>query len=148
MVITTKKGDLGLSDIKDNRLSKDELVFEVLGTIDETIAHIVLCQSITKNDEFKQIVDDLSTIAAIISGYKNLFEHERIQKLDHKIVTFHHINIFSYPYNDYNKSIINVTRTIVRRLERVYWQYHKINNIDDNVGIYLNRLSDYLFTFI
>lgn len=148
MAITTKGGDTGSSNIKDTRLSKTDIVFDVLGTIDELIAHLVICQTLTKKDEFKMLVSELSTIAAIIAGYQTTFDQTRIKQLEEIIFTFHHINIFSYPYNDYNKSIINLTRTIARRLERVYWQYDQKHDLDHNIGVYLNRLSDYLFTFV
>ncbi len=148
MAITTKGGDTGLSNIKDSRLPKTDIVFDVLGTIDELIAHLVICQTLTKKNEFKMLVDDLSLIAAIIAGHQTTFDQNRIKQLEEIIFTFHHINIFSYPYNDYNKSIINLTRTVARRLERVYWQYDQNHDLDHNIGIYLNRLSDYLFTFI
>ena len=148
MAITTKHGDNGYSNIKDAILPKNSIVFDVLGTIDELIAHLVICQNITNKSEFKLLVDDLSTIAAIIAGYQTTFNQNRIEQLEEIIFTFHHINIFTYPYNDYNKSIINLTRTIARRLERVYWQFKQNHELDHNIDIYLNRLSDYLFTFI
>lgn len=148
MGITTKSGDKGFTYIKDKSLAKDDIIFDLLGTIDETIAWLVLCYNLTNEVVFKNIVDQLSVIAGLVAGYGNIDLHESIKLMEDKTLSFHHINIFTYPYNDYNKSIINLTRSVVRRLERLFWKYKQINEIDDNIGVYLNRLSDFLYTFI
>lgn len=148
MGITTKSGDKGFAYIKDKSLSKDDIIFDLLGTIDETIAWLVLCYNLTNDVVFKSIVEKLSAIAGLIAGYGKIDLQEDIKLMEDKTLSFHHINIFTYPYNDYNKSIINLTRSVVRRLERSFWKYKQIYEIDDNIGVYLNRLSDFLYTFI
>ncbi|MEA5026801.1 MAG: ATP:cob(I)alamin adenosyltransferase [Erysipelotrichaceae bacterium] len=148
MGITTKKGDLGQTMLKHQPVQKSAATIELLGTLDETIAQLVICYNLTADTSFQAVISDLSLIAAVTAGYKDSFDSTLIRKLDEKTAQFHSINTFSYPYNDYNKSVINLTRTVARRLERVYWRYGCENLINEDIAAYLNRLSDYLYTFL
>lgn len=148
MAITTKKGDLGKTSTKSFQLSKDDITIELLGTIDETIANLVVVYNLIKIEELRFIVDDLSLFASIIAGYKQAFDKNLIIKLDTKIASYQKTFNFSYPYDNYNNSIINVTRTIVRKLERTYWKYCRDHQPNQDIAAYLNRLSDYLYTFL
>jgi len=148
MGIATKKGDLGQTSIKDLCLTKDDITIELLGTIDETIANLIVVYNLLKVEEIKLIVNDLSLFASIIADYKQSFDKKLIIKLDTKIASHQATFRFSYPYDDYDKSIINITRTVVRRLERTYWKYCQDHNVKQDIAAYLNRLSDYLYTFL
>ena len=148
MALTTKKGDFGKTSIKDLQLNKDDITIELLGTIDETIANLVVVYNLIKVEEIRSIVDDLSLFASIIADYKKTFNKDLINKLDTKIADYQKTFSFSYPFDDYQKSIINVTRTIVRKLERIYWRYCQEHNFNNDIAAYINRLSDYLYTFL
>lgn len=146
-MITTKRGDTGYTDIYQKRVKKDDSVIELLGTIDECIAYIVLIHSINPIQELKQIVNDLSDIAASVAGYKSidLFQVERITFLESKKSI--DLKEFQYPFDDTIRAHYNVARTIVRRLERLFIRYSNDFSQSSNIIAYLNRLSDYLFLY-
>ena len=145
MVITTKKGDLGKTTYKDITLDKDSPLMEVIGTIDELSAYLVYLATLDHSDKWKERVFELSKLAAYLTGYCDKFDNSYITKLEIEISKCDKFE-FKYPFDDSYKAQVNIARTIARRLERRYITYAK-NNLDTGVSSYLNRLSDYLYTF-
>ena len=52
---------------------------------------------------------------------------------------------FLYPGGNEAAAVIDITRTVSRRLERLVVKYTEAEKISPNIFKYLNRLSDYLF---
>ena len=70
------KGDQGKSSLIDGRLiSKGDLAFEVIGSLDEATAHIgmsiSLCQDLEIINTLQSIQDQLSKLMGFIAGVKN-----------------------------------------------------------------------------
>ncbi len=147
MAISTKKGDQGFSDFKKERILKSDPCFEVLGQIDTLMALIIMhCAKF--NDHTKDgmmIVDELSLLCAIISGYSNEeeFKIEFLERLDKDLELSSSLNQFIYPFDNEENASFNLIRTQVRTVER--WLY-KCNNLTNPViKSYINRLSDWYF---
>ena len=141
-MITTKKGDKGQTTCGDKRVDKDNLLVEVVGTIDELQAILELIGGEAR------IVDDLSQIMGVVGCgtkvdmIKKVWGLEKkMEKLEKKLPELKQFLRFK------NKKGLNLNwaRTVCRRLERRVVALGKIEKIEGEVLIYFNRLSDYLF---
>lgn len=141
-MITTKKGDKGQTTCRDKRIDKDNLLVEVIGTIDELQSVLELIGGEA------EIVDDLSQIMGMVGCgtqveiIKKVWELEKkMEKIEKKLPELKQFLRFK------NKKALNLNwaRTICRRLERRVVSLGKIEKIEGEVLIYFNRLSDYLF---
>lgn len=113
-------------------VSKDGILLEVVGTLDEL-------QAIVEDEEIQR---DLSKIMAAISLDR------KVSDLDTKILNlkkkFGSLKSFLIFKNEKARKL-NWCRTVCRRAERRLVSLNKVQQIDPNILIYINRLSDYLF---
>jgi cob(I)alamin adenosyltransferase len=162
MKIYTKTGDKGLTSlIGGTRVPKHHLRIESYGTVDELNSYIGLIrdQDISEHDKdiLKQIQDRLFTIGAslaadpekskmIIPDLKDddveLLERE-MDIIDEQLPPLKH---FILPGGSNAISFCHIARCVCRRAERITVHLAGESPVDEKVNIYLNRLSDYLFT--
>ena len=162
MKIYTKTGDKGETGLfGGQRVSKDSLRITAYGTIDELNSFIGL--AITEvNDEGVRmdllniqnklfvLGSDLATpedktdklsIQRTPASYSTEME-EMIDKYDAQL---EELRNFILPGGTKGAALLQVCRTICRRAEREVVALKKTVTIDDNILIFLNRLSDLLF---
>jgi len=157
--IVTKKGDRGYTyTYSKDKLSKDDLRLEVVGTMDELCSFLGMAKSLVKDRSGKDILEkiqkDLFTIGGQVSGLgskklkrriasRNIrYLEDKIEKLEKKSS----IKIFVLPGDNLVSSTLHVARTIARRLERrVVALKNKKKFKKKNILIYLNRISDLIF---
>jgi len=162
MTIYTKKGDKGETGLPgDKRLSKGELIFEVLGDLDQTNASLGLAISYLTHDNEKPLVVQLQDIQASLLGVgaclasENPSEQIIVKKLPGLTIALEkqidrwndqlpELNNFILPGGDSAGAALHLTRTISRRAERSYHRLPEANKVQE-VSIYLNRLADYFF---
>ena len=162
MKIYTKTGDKGYTSlIGGTRVPKHHLRIEAYGTVDELNSYIGLIrdQEITGHDKeiLKQIQDRLFTIGASLAADPErskmvipdlnaedieLLERE-MDKMNEQLPPLRH---FILPGGDNTISFCHIARCVCRRAERLSVHLAEESKVDENVNIYLNRLSDYLFT--
>jgi cob(I)alamin adenosyltransferase len=113
-------------------VSKDGVLLEAVGTLDELQAVV----------EDEKIQRDLSKIMAGVSLDK------KVLSLDKKILNlkkeFGLLTKFLIFKNEKARRL-NWARTVCRRAERRLVSLNKVQQIDPNILIYINKLSDYLF---
>ena len=135
-------------------LEKRDLVFDVLGTVDELNSHIGMVASFNlKNsitNQLHQIQKNLFAIGATIACDKksSITEHEitRIEKaIDQWSENLPAMTHFILPTGSLEVSQCHITRAVCRRAERLMWKINDKKAVDERILIYLNRLSDYLF---
>ena len=153
MKVTTKTGDQGNTGIYDKRLEKDDALIDLLGHLDEVMAHFIYAQAHYPEalQEFKTRVDELILIASIVAGFKpeSDFKEATVAHLEEEIKKIaEQCSGFVYPFDDPYRATLNVLRTVVRRLERVMVRAFKQNQDYPLIRIYTNRLSDYVFILI
>jgi len=141
-MITTKTGDKGQTTCGNNRVSKDSLLVEVVGTIDELQSILELIGG----EEL--VVDDLSELMGKIGcgsevdiGKKVLFLEKDIEKLENELPKMTKFLRFK----DKKALNLNWARTVARRLERRIVALDNLEKLDGMILEYFNRLSDYLF---
>ena len=168
MKIYTKTGDKGKTSLfGGTRVPKHHLRIDAYGTIDELNSHIGLLrdQKIDNNTSaaLLKIQNELFTIGSMLatppekeklkSGKDRLAifkisvdeilflekEIDAIQKLLPEMTNF------ILPGGHQTVSFCHIARCVCRRAERLTVQLHQEEPVDENVLVYLNRLSDYLF---
>jgi len=160
--IYTGFGDGGKTRLLgDEVVDKDNLRVESCGTIDELNSVIGLLITYV---EMKTLVEDLQKIQYIlfelsaelaISDKKNqkspgsVINNGNIKdlenKIDHLESQLDPLKNFILPGGYRGAAICHLARTICRRAERKLISLNKIEMINAQLPIYINRLSDYLF---
>ncbi len=157
MSVYTKTGDKGKTSLYGGkRVSKTNLRIEAIGNIDElnSTLGVVLSSLKEKNlkDELSRIQSDLFGIGALLANPsssskldKRGVEFEKIiDGLDKKLPE---LNNFILPGGGEAGSHLHLARTVARRAERRIVQLSEKENVQAEILIYMNRLSDLLFMF-
>ena len=139
MTITTKTGDDGKSRWMGKVVDKDSPLLEAIGTLDEL-------QALVEDEEIQK---DLYQIMGTLSGdSRNKIQDSRIEQLEQEINRLEgelkKIDGFLIFKNPEARKL-NWVRTVCRRTERRLVTLNKAQQLDSNILIYINRLSDYLF---
>jgi cob(I)alamin adenosyltransferase len=157
--ITTKTGDKGESGLANGqRVSKDHLVFEVVGTLDELNSWLGLVA--TKMDTtFKDHKDYLYEIqdtlfyvgAEVAQSPKAKLSSTAVTKLERrsealqKSMEKNWITKFLLPGGTELGAHLDIARTVCRRCERLMVAFSHQEKISSTLLRYLNRMSDYLY---
>jgi cob(I)alamin adenosyltransferase len=150
MKIYTKTGDKGLTSLYDcSRVSKSSDLIELLGDIDELNSFIGIIESSKLLEDIQVWLFDLGTIIANpcekkkYNFDKNLEFTKILEKeIDDMTSELPKLRNFILPTGN-----IHLSRAIARRCERRMVKIkEEYIHIDDNCLIFINRLSDYLFT--
>ncbi|MDD4784887.1 MAG: ATP:cob(I)alamin adenosyltransferase [Candidatus Shapirobacteria bacterium] len=139
-MITTKNGDKGKTTCGNKKVSKDDLLVEVVGSIDEL-------QAILEMVEENEVVDDLRNIMGELGGgIKFLISDFQFStnKMEEEIKKIPEVKSF-LKFKSQRALKLNWARTVCRRVERRLVSLQKRDKIDQNILKYFNRLSDYLF---
>jgi cob(I)alamin adenosyltransferase len=163
MKIYTKTGDKGDTSLfGGKRVAKDDLRIEAYGTVDEVNSILGLAVTEIKSIDVKNVIlkiqntlfnvgSDLATplenqnssshIARIEEKDSTLLENI-IDELDAKLSV---LTNFILPGGLKGAAYLHNARTVCRRAERKLVTLSKNENINSQIIIYLNRLSDLLF---
>lgn len=161
MKIYTKTGDKGMTSlVGGTRISKGDLKIESYGTVDELNSWIGLLRdqpvNESRRDLLKEIQDRLFTIGADLAS-----EHEQTKKkipdlfdtdiqlleneMDKMDTEIPPLRAFVLPGGHQSVSFAHVARTVCRRAERLVIRLSEVEETNELIVKYLNRLSDYLF---
>lgn len=157
MTIYTKKGDQGLSALADGkRLSKDELVFTVLGDLDELQAWLGKLRDDQTQVEYHPWIIDVQKKLLAIGAYiatgnttsdfpfeKNILEMENfIDGIQNQLPPLKNFILYGgHPLI----SNTQISKAVCRRLERHLVSFDKVSKLQIDLNPYINRLSDALF---
>ncbi len=163
MKIYTKKGDTGQTSLLGGtRVAKHHLRIEAYGTIDELNSYIGVIRDqdpATDYREFlKEIQDNLFTMGSLLASdpEKNNFKlpqlteqdvtdlENSIDEMDNELPA---LKNFVLPGGHPANSFAHVARCVCRRAERLAVHLAEDAEVEPITLKYLNRLSDWLFTF-
>lgn len=158
MSITTKHGDDGYTSLLNGkRVHKFDLRVELMGAMDELSSYIGLIkneaqdsdiikelETVQRNlstimaqiaygdtDKYNLCIEDLSDIEAFTKNYESMYISE---------------GGFILPGETRLSALMDVARTIARRVERQAVSVDRFYQIHENCKIYINRISDYLYS--
>lgn len=156
MSICTKTGDKGTTSLfTGERVPKNSLRVRAYGTVDEVSSALGLARAFAKKEDVQKLLLKLeqtnlklmADLASITDKYH--ITNETIAEIDHKIVELEAklppITAFIMPGNSKSGAFLDLARTTTRRAEREVLTLADTETINDNVRIYLNRLSDLCF---
>lgn len=160
--ISTKKGDKGSSkNYSNEEFLKDDIVFDLVGTIDELSSLLgVTYHYSTFKEEIKAIQRVLQTINSLVATTDekrrtqlvqvNVEDVAHLEKLEQELLKGLSIErIFVLPGSETSKdkAYLHLSRAVTRRAERVLVRFIKSNERSDlyDALSYVNRLSDLLF---
>lgn len=161
MKIYTKTGDRGTTALfGGKRVSKADLRIETYGTVDELNSWVGVLRdqevNAKRSADLIEIQDRLFTIGSILatepgnqkvripalSDADTVFLENLIDTMDAQLPP---MRFFVLPGGAPAVSFGHVCRTVCRRAERLIISLNNSEPIDNQVIIYMNRLSDYLF---
>lgn len=166
--IYTKTGDKGETSLfTGQRVPKNDLFIDALGTVDECNSAIGAAISFMNNEpllqstkeELEIIQHALFDVGAALATPrtraanskidKTRFDHDGIELLEKWIdkmdETLPELKAFILPGGHPAGAMLHLARSICRRAERIVVPLNTSADVSDHVLIYLNRLSDYLF---
>jgi cob(I)alamin adenosyltransferase len=163
MKIYTKTGDKGETGLfGGQRISKNSPRIDAYGTVDELNSFIGLALTEVKDEDIKSLLlkiqnqlfvlgADLSSPASIKDKKKNILRipAEYYEGLEKSIDFFDEkldlLKNFILPGGSKAASYLHICRTITRRAERKVVAISSLEQINENIVIFLNRLSDLFF---
>jgi cob(I)alamin adenosyltransferase len=163
MKIYTKTGDKGETSLfGGERVSKNNVRIKAYGTIDELNSFIGLALTEINSEEIKNILIDIQNKLFIVGSDLATPDNEKNKKLNIRRTSEDFISKaesdidiindkleplrnFILPGGSKGASLLHVCRTVTRRAEREVVELKKMDNISDNILVFLNRLSDLFF---
>lgn len=169
MKIYTRTGDRGTTAlVGGSRTSKDDIRVEAYGTVDELMANMGYLHdllglhgteatelSARLQGELEVILDRLMVCAALLASDSEVSKHvpqitpEDVlwleAKTDISLDGLPELRNFTLPCGHILLSYSHICRTVCRRAERRAVSASAQFSLDQSVGSYLNRLSDYLY---
>ncbi len=163
MKIYTKTGDKGETSLfGGERVSKNHQRICAYGTIDELNSFIGLALTEVKSQEIKDILTDIQNKLFIVGSDLATPQTDKnnklnIQRTSEKFIIDAEKDIdtisekldplrnFILPGGSKGSALLHICRTITRRAEREIVALKKMDNISDNILVFLNRLSDLFF---
>ena len=158
MKIYTKFGDKGKTSLVGKVTDKDDQRVIAYGEVDELNAIIGVVISHTRHENIKEILipiqKDLFTIGADLAnpqGEKlNRISPARVSEFEKTIDEIWEqlppLTHFVLPGGTQTASLLHLARTVCRRTERAVVALSKKEKINPDIIVYINRLSDLLFT--
>jgi len=166
--IYTKTGDKGQTSlIGGTRLPKHHIRIEAYGTVDELNSHIGLLRDVVSEqatiDLLITIQDRLFTIGSQLAAdpekkpadgktakmqLPQIFEEDIValeKAIDSIDALVPEMKSFVLPGGHPHVSYCHIARCVCRRAERAVLRLAANEPVDEIIGKYLNRLSDYLF---
>lgn len=157
MGLYNKTGCLGeTSNLSGLRISKNDILIHFIGTTDELNSHLGLVKAMLSIKETGQFIEEIQkNLMKLMSHASDItnsvyFFSEReagvlekeIDSLSEKLPKQFQLVI---PGKNITEAQIHIARTVARRAERLFAAASEEYPLCKNAGVYLNRLSDYLF---
>ncbi|MGI0090792.1 MAG: cob(I)yrinic acid a,c-diamide adenosyltransferase [Nitrososphaerales archaeon] len=167
MKIYTKTGDKGETGLYGGkRVRKNSLRVSAYGDIDETNAAIGIARSYIQegssgsrevlgfiDSALETVQNKLFAVGAVLSGSEDPNFSVKDSDLDYLEKCIDHIDeqvqpikAFILPFGTDLSARLHLARTVARRAERSVVALADTEQIDPNILVYANRLSDFLFT--
>ena len=162
--VYTRSGDEGMTGLLGgSRVAKDSPQVEAYGTLDELNAALGVVKAMGPTGEVGEVLTRLQAYCYQMNAEIASDEQGRsllkqavaeedvtwieavIDEFDSKLPKLTH---FIVPATTPPAAFLNQARTLCRRAERRVWAWSRKTQINPHVIVFLNRLSDLLFTLM
>jgi cob(I)alamin adenosyltransferase len=159
--IYTKVGDAGETSLgTGDMVSKDHPRIEAYGTVDELNSNLGIIVRLVPDDYGKELIlliqNDLFDLGADLcvpisesEGVRLRMQSAQWERLEREIDRYNEnlapLNSFVLPGGSELSCWLHIARTVCRRSERYVVHLGRMEKINQDAIIYLNRLSDLLF---
>lgn len=163
MKIYTKTGDKGETSLfNGRRVPKSDIRVEAYGNVDELNSYIGLITTFDIPNDVRKVLEEVNRVLfeigtdlatpndnpRKIKRVKRL-NKERInfleEKIDHYSALLPELRNFILPGGSSESAWLHIARTVCRRAERRVVELSQKEEINTNIVVFLNRLSDFLF---
>lgn len=166
MKIYTRSGDAGQASLfNGQRAYKDEAVFHALGDVDELNSALGVAAAFLSNEKLLQQIEDIqsrlldvgSAVATPLQSSSEaklqrtrfdgaVFAGELESWIDDLQSHLPTLKNFILPSGGRASALLHHARSVCRRAERSIVVLSRQRTVDEEINMYINRLSDYLFT--
>jgi cob(I)alamin adenosyltransferase len=154
--IYTRQGDTGYTTFRDQRIAKDDLLIDTIGSLDELNAALGLvaalpCQNTDVQQALLTIQNDLFNLGGELHSPLHItITAEKVTQLEQQLDSWNKtltpLKEFLLPRGNQLSAACHLARTICRRAERYLVRLHRQIPLQNPEMLrYLNRLSDLLF---
>ncbi|MFZ5437446.1 MAG: cob(I)yrinic acid a,c-diamide adenosyltransferase [Patescibacteria group bacterium] len=164
--VSTKTGDKGETSLANGqRIAKDDLVVELIGTLDELNSQLGLVRTklkiILKESADKELLaqerivfliqKQLFVLGAYVAQADIKLSVDFLQKIEQQSTNLQELmadnwhSRFVLPGGHEVAALLDIARSVCRRLERIGVTYQRNQSVDDLLLKTINRLSDYLY---
>jgi ATP:cob(I)alamin adenosyltransferase len=142
--------------LNGRKVSKNDPLIHFSGTADELNSHLGLVKALLDDADTRRFIEEiqknLMKLMSHVSDSKNdkyVFtekETARLEKETERLTAMlPKSSQFVLPGSDVIDAQIHIARTVARRAERLFIAANEKYPLCPNAGVYLNRLSGYLF---
>ena len=160
--VYTRTGDKGMTSlVGGKRVPKNHVRLEAYGMVDELNSQIGVLMSYVDDEHDHDFLLGVQNTLFVVgsnlatdTSVRELSQGsvvspemvERIEKeIDEVDASLPPLRAFVLPSGCRAASVAHVCRTVCRRAERRILSLHDVAEVDEQVMLYVNRLSDYLF---
>lgn len=156
--VYTRSGDDGTTSLfSGKRVPKHDIRIKAYGTIDELNSWMGIIRDSVKNSpqDIIRIQKNLMTIGSQLANDKEDFPIEKIkiddvalleQNIDSMTADLPPLRNFVIPGGHAAISYTHLARSVCRRAERYITELNENVKVEEEIIVFINRLSDYLFT--
>ncbi|WP_068786713.1 cob(I)yrinic acid a,c-diamide adenosyltransferase [Paenibacillus phocaensis] len=161
MSIYTRSGDQGQTSVIGGRVTKDDAQVEAYGSIDELNSFVGQAASLSDEEQLADLREQLLEIQQELFDCGSDLAYVKLSESRYKVtpemaerlevwIDRHQsenppLEKFILPGGTPLAAALHVCRTVCRRAERRVVTLGQVKEINADVLIYLNRLSDYFF---
>jgi len=142
--------------LNGQKVSKNDIVIHFCGTADELNSHLGLVKALLSEMDtcgfIEEIQKNLMKLMSHVSDPaddKYVFSEKETACLQKEIerlkALLPELSRFVLPGRDVIEAQIHIARTVARRAERFFAAVNEKQPLCTNAGVYLNKLSDYMF---
>lgn len=159
MTVYTKRGDKGETSLFSDKfgsktVSKDSVRISAIGAVDEVNSYLGVVITFSENGkldkELEVVQNNLFTVGSVLAGSDLKFSKTKSTSLEKQIDKMEKelppLKNFILPGGTRLAGLLHFARSLARRAERRVVALSTIEEVNSNILVYLNRLSDYLFT--
>ena len=161
-IVYTRTGDKGMTSLIGGiRVPKNHARLEAYGTVDELNSQIGVLMSYMNDEHDYNFLLGIQNMLFVVgsnlatdTSVRQLSEgsvvsHEKVEEIEKEIdevdAALPPLKAFVLPSGCRAAAVAHVCRTVCRRAERLILSLRDTCEVDEQVMLYINRLSDYLF---